>query len=71
MTDPVLRHTINKLLNEERRRKNFKSDRELAVALGVSTRTLSNWRQARSLGRAAYVLLHLVVQCDEEGLRKR
>jgi DNA-binding XRE family transcriptional regulator len=48
---------LNTLLDQERERRGLPRDAELAQALGVSAKTLSLWRNGRSLPKAAVILL--------------
>lgn len=71
MTDQRLLRTINALLNDERRRLECNSDRELAARLGVSAKSISLWRSGRSLSPAARVMLKLVAQSAEDSAGNR
>jgi DNA-binding XRE family transcriptional regulator len=51
---------LNTLLDQERDRRGLPRDAELAQALGVSAKTLSLWRNGRSLPKAAIILLTIL-----------
>jgi DNA-binding XRE family transcriptional regulator len=51
---------LNTLLDQERDRRGLPRDAELAEALGVSAKTLSLWRNGRSLPKAAVILLTIL-----------
>ena len=48
---------INHLLDTERERKKYTNDSELARALGVSSKTLSMWRNGKSIPKSTVALL--------------
>jgi DNA-binding transcriptional regulator YiaG len=52
---------INTLCDQERQRRNLTTDVQLARVLSISTKTLSLWRNGRSLPKAALVLLNLAL----------
>lgn len=52
---------INTLLDQERQRRKLSSDVELARVLSVSSKTISMWRNGRSLPKATTVMLQLVL----------
>jgi DNA-binding transcriptional regulator YiaG len=60
---------INTLLNQERERRNHKTDNELAKALGITSKTLSLWRNGISIPKSTLVLLSIIAkegQTEEE-----
>jgi DNA-binding transcriptional regulator YiaG len=62
MIDRTVIHAINATLDRERRRHGLPTDNTLARHLGVSTKTLSLWRNGKSLSKAAIILIRLMVQ---------
>jgi DNA-binding transcriptional regulator YiaG len=65
MSDATAHQLINDALNAARRRWALTSDRELAAMLKVAPKTISLWRNRKSLSKAALILVQLVALKDE------
>jgi len=51
---------FNTLLDQERERKSYNNDSDLARALGVSSKTLSLWRNGKSIPKSTLALLSIL-----------
>ncbi|NTU85590.1 MAG: helix-turn-helix domain-containing protein [Chloroflexales bacterium] len=60
MVDRTLVHLINTTLDRERRLQQLPNDSALARHLGISSKTLSLWRNGKSIPKAAVILVRLV-----------
>lgn len=62
MNQRDIKALVNTLLDQERTQQGLSSDRELAVHLGVTAKTVSRWRSGESLTLSTATLLALAVK---------